>query len=56
MALILIGHAIGVIVAHDRALAESPSRPPLAVLADELPLALFMITCTWTGLFLLFVR
>ncbi|GAA1637614.1 hypothetical protein [Actinoplanes couchii] len=56
IALILIGHAIGVLVAHDRALAESPSRPPLAVLADEFPLVLFMIACTWTGLYLLFVR
>ncbi|MEV6300061.1 hypothetical protein AB0M02_11725 [Actinoplanes sp. NPDC051861] len=56
IALILIGHAIGVVVAHDRALAADPSRPPLAVLADELPLVLFMITCTWAGLFLLFVH
>jgi hypothetical protein len=56
IALILIGHAIGVIVAHDRSLASAPQRPTLAVLADELPLVLFMIACTWTGLFLLFVR
>lgn len=53
IALILIGHAISVIVAHDRALTESPERPPLAVLADELPMVLFMIGCTWTGLYLL---
>ena len=31
-------------------------RPPLAVLADELPVVLFMIACTWADLFLLFVR
>ncbi|WP_328477514.1 hypothetical protein OHA21_24700 [Actinoplanes sp. NBC_00393] len=54
--LILIGHVFGVIVAHDRALAADPGRPPLAVLADELPMVLFMIGCTWAGLFLLFVR
>ncbi|GAA4953120.1 hypothetical protein [Actinoplanes utahensis] len=58
--LILIGHVLGVIVAHDDALATSlaadPARPSLAVLADELPLVLFMIGCTWSGLFLLFVR
>ncbi|MFC7528308.1 hypothetical protein [Actinoplanes sp. GCM10030250] len=56
IALILIGHVIGVVVAHDRALAAEPSRSSLEVLADELPLVLFMIGCTWVGLFLLFVR
>ncbi|MCU7726175.1 hypothetical protein ODJ79_20810 [Actinoplanes sp. KI2] len=56
VALILLGHALGVLAAHDLALADSPGRPPLAVLADELPVVLFMIACTWTGLFLLFVR
>ncbi|MDI6097450.1 hypothetical protein QLQ12_02405 [Actinoplanes sp. NEAU-A12] len=60
IALILAGHVIGVIVAHDRALALTrsltPQRPVLAVLADELPMVLFMIGCTWAGLFLLFVR
>ena len=54
--LILAGHVIGVIVAHDRALALAPERPVLAVLADELPMVLFMIGCTWAGLFLLFAR
>ena len=58
--LILAGHVVGVIVAHDHALASSaatePGRPILAVLADELPMVLFMIGCTWAGLFLLFVR
>ncbi|MEU4155037.1 hypothetical protein [Actinoplanes sp. NPDC026670] len=54
--LILIGHATGVIVAHDRSLATAPERPTLAVLADELPMVLFMIACTWAGLFLLFVH
>jgi type IV secretory pathway VirB2 component (pilin) len=56
VALILAGHAIGVLAAHDLALADTPDRPPLAVLADELPVVLFMIACTWVGLFLLFVR
>ncbi|WP_143133570.1 hypothetical protein [Actinoplanes philippinensis] len=56
IALILIGHAIGVFVAHDHALESAAQRPALAVLADELPLVLFMILCTWAGLFLLFVR
>jgi len=58
--LILAGHVIGVIVAHDHALVTSlsadPGRPLLAVVADELPMVLFMIGCTWAGLFLLFVR
>ncbi|GIF20818.1 hypothetical protein BJ973_001276 [Actinoplanes tereljensis] len=55
--LILSGHAVGVLVAHDLALAAAPpGRPPLATLADELPVVLFMIACTWAGLFLLFVR
>lgn len=54
--LILLGHALSVLTAHDMALAEAPDRPPLATLADELPVVLFMIACTWTGLFLLFVR
>ncbi|MFF5290390.1 hypothetical protein [Paractinoplanes globisporus] len=54
--LILTGHALGVLAAHDMALAAEPGRPPLAVLADELPVVLFMIACTWAGLFLLFVR
>jgi hypothetical protein len=54
--LILIGHVLGVIVAHDRALAEAGPKPAMAVLADELPLVLLMIGFTWAGLFLLFVR
>ncbi|GIF14512.1 hypothetical protein [Actinoplanes teichomyceticus] len=64
--LILLGHVLGVIVAHDAALAAGArvtagapgpaARPMLATLADELPLVLFMIGCTWTGLLLLFVR
>jgi hypothetical protein len=56
IALILIGHVLGVIVAHDRALAVAGPKPPAAVLADELPLVLLMIGFTWAGLFLLFVR
>jgi hypothetical protein len=54
--LILLGHTLGVLTAHDLALADTPGRPPLATLADELPVVLFMIACTWAGLFLLFVR
>ncbi|GAA0565851.1 hypothetical protein GCM10010172_56870 [Paractinoplanes ferrugineus] len=55
--LILTGHALGVLAAHDLALADAPpGRPPLATLAAELPVVLFMIVCTWAGLFLLFVR
>ncbi|MGX6600631.1 hypothetical protein ACWKSP_00620 [Micromonosporaceae bacterium Da 78-11] len=54
--LILLGHVLGVVIAHDTALAASPGRPALAALADELPVTLFMIGCTWAGLFLLFVR
>jgi hypothetical protein len=56
IALILIGHVLGVIVAHDRALTVAGPKPPAAVLADELPLVLLMIGFTWAGLFLLFVR
>jgi hypothetical protein len=55
--LILLGHALSVLTAHDMALTDAPPhRPPLATLADEFPVILFMIACTWTGLFLLFVR
>ena len=54
--LILAGHVLGVVVAHDMALAEAPERPVLATLADELPVVLLMIGYTWAGLFLLFVR
>lgn len=56
IALILIGHVLGVVVAHDMALAAAPERPALATLADELPVVLLMIGYTWAGLFLLFVR
>jgi hypothetical protein len=54
--LILVGHVLGVLVAHDMALRAAPERPALATLADELPVVLLMIGYTWTGLFLLFVR
>ena len=54
--LILAGHVLGVVVAHDMALRAAPERPVLATLADELPVVLLMIGYTWTGLFLLFVR
>lgn len=55
--LILTGHVLSVVVAHDMALAEAPpDRPALATLADELPVVLLMIGYTWAGLFLLFVR
>jgi len=56
IALILTGHVMGVVVAHDLALAAAPERPMLATLADELPVVLLMIGYTWAGLFLLFVR
>jgi hypothetical protein len=56
IALILAGHVLGVVVAHDMALAAAPERPALATLADELPVVLLMIGYTWAGLFLLFVR
>jgi hypothetical protein len=39
-----------------RPATAAPGRSTLATLADELPLVLFMIGCTWAGLFLLFVR
>ncbi|WP_285553869.1 hypothetical protein [Actinoplanes regularis] len=42
--------AVGVV--SDR----KPAIPVLATLAGEFPLVLFMIGCTWAGLFLLFVR
>jgi hypothetical protein len=55
--LILAGHVLSVVVAHDMALAEAPEdRPVLATLADELPVVLLMIGYTWAGLFFLFVR
>lgn len=54
--LILLGHVLGVVIAHDMALRAGPERPVLATLADELPVVLLMIGYTWTGLFLLFVR
>jgi hypothetical protein len=56
VALILAGHVLGVVVAHDMALRAAPERPALATLADELPVVLLMIGYTWAGLFLLFVR
>jgi hypothetical protein len=56
IALILGGHVVSVVVAHDMALTEAPERPVLATLADELPVVLLMIVYTWAGLFLLFVR
>ncbi|MFI7543590.1 hypothetical protein [Actinoplanes sp. NPDC049599] len=51
--LILAGHVLGVVVAHDKALTDGPQRPALATLADELPVVLLMIGYTWAGLFLL---
>ena len=64
--LILLGHVLAVIVAHDMALSAQAhtsaepdtgaERSRLAAAADELPVMLFMIGCTWAGLFLLFVR
>jgi hypothetical protein len=56
LVVLLLGHALGVLAAHDPAPADDPGRPAPAVPADEFPVVLFMIGCTWPGLFLLFVR
>ncbi|WP_157437299.1 hypothetical protein [Actinoplanes subtropicus] len=54
--MLLLGHALGVPAADDLAPADDPGRPAPAVLADEFPVVLFLIGCTWAALFLLFVR
>jgi hypothetical protein len=51
---IVIGHLLGVLAAHDRALRAAPGRTLTLVVADELPGVLLMVGCTWAGLFLLF--
>ncbi|MEV8503879.1 hypothetical protein AB0368_03495 [Actinoplanes sp. NPDC051475] len=51
--LILLGHVLGVIVAHELSLRAARGRPGPAALADELPVVLLMIAFTWAGLFLL---
>jgi hypothetical protein len=49
-------HGPGAGAARQVTAGHQPARPVLATLADEFPLLLFMIGCTWAGLFLLFVR
>jgi hypothetical protein len=51
---IIIGHLLGVLAAHDRALRAAPGRTLTLVVADELPGVLLMVGYTWAGLFLLF--
>ncbi|MFI8523875.1 hypothetical protein ACIGB8_05495 [Promicromonospora sukumoe] len=51
---IVVGHLVGVLAAHDRALRAAPGRQHTLVLADELPGVLLMVVYTWAGLFLLF--
>lgn len=54
VACIVIGHLVGVLAAHDRALRAAPGRQLTLVVADELPGVLLMVGYTWAGLFLLF--
>lgn len=51
---IVVGHLVGVLAAHDRALRAAPGRQLTLVIADELPGVLLMVGYTWAGLFLLF--
>jgi hypothetical protein len=48
---VVVGHVLGVIAAHDRAMALLPRRSQLT---GQLPLLLVMVFYTVTGLFLLF--
>lgn len=54
VACIIVGHLMGVLAAHDRALRAAAGRPLMLVVADELPSVLLMVGYTWAGLFLLF--
>jgi hypothetical protein len=54
VACIIVGHLVGVLSAHDRALRATPDGPLMLVVADELPSVLLMVGYTWAGLFLLF--
>ena len=54
VACIVVGHLVGVLAAHDRALRAAPGRQLTLVIADELPGVLLMVGYTWAGLFLLF--
>jgi hypothetical protein len=54
VACIIVGHLVGVLAAHDRALRAAPGRQLTLVIADELPSVLLMVGYTWAGLFLLF--
>ena len=48
---IVVGHVLGVIAAHDRAVRLLPARHALV---GQLPMLLLMVGYTLTGLFLLF--
>lgn len=48
---IVVGHVLGVVVAHDRAMALFPRG---RAVAGQVPLLVLMVTLTCTGLFLLF--
>ena len=51
LGLVLLGHILGVVLAHDRALRIFPRR---AALIAQLPLAILMVAYTTVGLYLLF--
>jgi hypothetical protein len=48
---VVIGHVVGVVLAHDRAVRLFPRR---AAVLGQLPLLVLMVTLTCTGLILLF--
>ena len=48
---IVVGHVLGVIVAHDRAVRLFPRR---AAVVGQVPLLVLMVALTCLGLFLLF--
>jgi hypothetical protein len=51
VAAVVVGHVLGVVLAHDRAVRLFP---PRAALAGQLPLLALMVSYTVTGLLLLF--
>jgi hypothetical protein len=48
---IVVGHVLGVVLAHDRAVRLFP---PRTAVAGQLPLLVLMVALTCLGLFLLF--
>jgi hypothetical protein len=54
VACIIVGHLLGVLAAHERALRAAPEKPSMLIAADELPSVMLMVMYTWVGLFLLF--